>query len=68
MDRFIVKVDTHTQIVIMSLKSNMDRFIAAWYLGYWKKLLTLKSNMDRFIAEMGISDVENMQHFKIQYG
>ena len=24
--------------------------------------------MDRFIAEMGISDVENMQQFKIQYG
>ena len=24
--------------------------------------------MDRFIGEMGINDVENMQHFKIQYG
>ena len=52
----------------IALKSNMDRFIELVDNLFTDLKNSLKSNMDRFIAEMGISDVENMQHFKIQYG
>ena len=51
-----------------SLKSNMDRFIGTSKKFFIPTTKSLKSNMDRFIGEMGINDVENMQHFKIQYG
>ena len=35
---------------IISLKSNMDRFIVAHTVGAGKTFESLKSNMDRFIA------------------
>ena len=68
MDRFIANPRTKMITEGKYLKSNMDRFIALVNFHDGFSSTYLKSNMDRFIAEMGISDVENMSQFKIQYG
>ena len=49
MDRFIVQIKSPLFLLIIHLKSNMDRFIGGADLSSTTDLTDLKSNMDRFI-------------------
>ena len=54
--------------LLLSLKSNMDRFIVFFIVKSLVSLCSLKSNMDRFIGEELDDYAEKFGMFKIQYG
>ena len=67
MDRFIVHPVCNGFRSILSLKSNMDRFIARQSSMLRCTQTPLKSNMDRFIVDV-VLNADSELNFKIQYG
>ena len=68
MDRFIVTVSEQQVRCLMTLKSNMDRFIVYADIRGDITPEHLKSNMDRFIVIEPNSQLSFKMFFKIQYG
>ena len=55
-------------VELMTLKSNMDRFIGFRSRSYMRFCRALKSNMDRFIVNTKRIIKPYAPNFKIQYG
>ena len=69
MDRFIGSSIINTTFLLITLKSNMDRFIGACGIDKDVEIkASLKSNMDRFIGGLISNQLQIFSVFKIQYG
>ena len=55
-------------MLLLRLKSNMDRFIETLKDNITTDDISLKSNMDRFIGFLKMNMQKNIYKFKIQYG
>ena len=56
------------RMMILNLKSNMDRFIDMKIIKVLTMIINLKSNMDRFIVLAIVFFILKSFVFKIQYG